>query len=66
MQSIDQPAQKEAKPLKACCACKPTREMRDECIRTFGNEKCASYIEAHNDCLREKGFKVVDTVSKPQ
>jgi hypothetical protein len=48
------------KPLRACCACKPTKNMRDECIRTFGFEKCDDYIQAHNACLREKGFKVVE------
>lgn len=46
------------KPLKACCACKPTRTLRDECIRNFNEEKCVDFIEAHKECLREKGFKV--------
>lgn len=58
MQS-DQAEKTEAKPLKACCACKPTRKMRDECLMNFGPEKCEEFVNAHNDCLRQLGFKVV-------
>lgn len=60
-QSTEQP-----KKLKACCACKPTKKMRDECIFNYGQERCTDFIEAHNSCLREKGFKVVETYTSPQ
>lgn len=49
---------KKPKKLRACCACKPTKKMRDECIRNFSEDKCEDFIEAHKECLREKGFKV--------
>lgn len=51
------------KKLSPCCACKPTKSMRDECIRSFGEEKCLDFVRAHEDCLREKGFKVVSNNS---
>jgi len=43
--------------LKPCCACKPTKKMRDDCLFKFNEEKCAEFIEAHKECLRAKGFK---------
>jgi cytochrome c oxidase assembly protein subunit 17 len=59
-QTGDKPAEK---PLKACCACKPTRKMRDDCIMNFSQEQCTEYINAHNECLKEKGFKVVQSIT---
>lgn len=47
------------KKLRACCACKPTKKLRDDCIMTNGAEKCEDFIEAHKECLRSKGFKVL-------
>ena len=55
--------EKQEKPLKACCACKPTRNLRDECFRNFGEEKCQDYVKAHNDCLVSMGFRVVQETS---
>ena len=43
---------------KICCACPDTRKLRDECIVTQGEEKCAETIEAHKMCLRAEGFNV--------
>lgn len=58
MESQQPPAQE--KPLKACCACPETRKARDNCILLNGEEKCLSFIQAHNECLRSKGFQVPD------
>lgn len=45
--------------LKPCCACPETRKMRDNCILNNGEEKCLEFIDAHKDCLRSKGFKIL-------
>lgn len=45
---------------KICCVCKPTKEVRDECIVLNGEEKCMPFIYAHNQCLRAEGFEVSD------
>lgn len=44
---------------KACCACPETRKERDECVLRFGEDNCKNWIEAHNECLRKNGFKVM-------
>lgn len=46
------------KPLRPCCACPETRNVRDECIRNKSEEDCLEFIEKHNECLRKLGFKV--------
>ncbi|KAF8820059.1 putative copper chaperone COX17-1 [Cardiosporidium cionae] len=43
---------------RICCVCKETKSVRDECIVLNGEEKCAAFIEAHNQCLRREGFDV--------
>lgn len=43
---------------KICCVCKPTKQVRDECIVLNGEDKCRAFIDAHNQCLREEGFQV--------
>ena len=43
---------------KICCVCKPTKQVRDECIVLNGEEQCKAFIDAHNRCLREEGFDV--------
>ena len=43
---------------KICCSCPDTKKVRDECIVENGEEQCASYIEAHKECLRGEGFVV--------
>ena len=62
----------EKKPLKICCACPETKRFtyifqiklieshraRDECVVIYGEKKCSELIEAHNECLRQHGFKV--------
>lgn len=45
---------------KICCVCKPTKEVRDQCIVLNGEERCKEFIFAHNQCLRDEGFDVVD------
>lgn len=56
------PAQQSVSPpegLKPCCACPETRKARDDCMLWKGSEEaCATYIRAHQDCLRSYGFKV--------
>jgi cytochrome c oxidase assembly protein subunit 17 len=44
---------------KICCVCKPTKQVRDECIVLNGEDQCKAFIEAHNKCLRDEGFEVV-------
>ena len=46
------------KPLRPCCACPDTRNLRDECIRNKSEEECLEFINKHNECLRSQGFKV--------
>ena len=46
------------KPLRPCCSCPETRNIRDDCIRNKSEEECLELIEKHNDCLRKLGFKV--------
>ncbi|KAI9337565.1 cytochrome C oxidase copper chaperone-domain-containing protein [Obelidium mucronatum] len=45
---------------KPCCACPDTRQVRDECVIEFGEDsvKCKDLITAHQDCMREMGFKI--------
>lgn len=43
---------------KICCSCPETKQKRDECVVTHGEDKCATFIEAHKACLREEGFKI--------
>ena len=43
---------------KICCVCKPTKQVRDECIILNGEEQCKAFIDAHNQCLRDEGFDV--------
>ena len=43
---------------KICCVCKPTKQVRDECIVLNGEDQCKAFIEAHNQCLRDEGFNV--------
>ncbi|XP_010776584.1 cytochrome c oxidase copper chaperone [Notothenia coriiceps] len=60
--SLEAPAVTEApeqkKPLKACCACPETKQVRDACIIEKGAESCTELIEAHKDCMRALGFKI--------
>lgn len=51
-------AQKPNKPLKPCCACPETKNARDECIITKGEENCGHLIEAHKACMRYLGFNI--------
>ncbi|XP_076229797.1 cytochrome c oxidase copper chaperone COX17 [Nomia melanderi] len=51
-------AQKSDKPLKPCCACPETKNIRDECIITKGEENCQHLIEAHKACMRSLGFNI--------
>uniref|UniRef100_A0A4W5MVB2 Cytochrome c oxidase copper chaperone COX17 n=1 Tax=Hucho hucho TaxID=62062 RepID=A0A4W5MVB2_9TELE len=48
----------EKKPLKPCCACPETKNVRDVCIIEKGEESCTDLIEAHKDCMRALGFKI--------
>lgn len=43
---------------KICCSCPDTRRLRDLCMVEKGQEHCKEFIEAHNACLREEGFKL--------
>ncbi len=43
---------------RICCSCPETKVLRDECVITNGEDKCADVIEAHKACLRKEGFKV--------
>ena len=43
---------------KICCSCPDTKQKRDECVVTNGEDKCSKYIEAHKECLRAEGFTV--------
>lgn len=44
--------------LRPCCACKETKEIRDNCIFNKGEESCFKFIEDHKKCLRDMGFSV--------
>ena len=43
---------------RICCVCKPTKQVRDECIVLNGEDQCKAFIDAHNRCLRDEGFTV--------
>jgi cytochrome c oxidase assembly protein subunit 17 len=43
---------------KICCSCPDTKEPRDQCIVTKGEDNCRDLIEAHKRCLRAEGFNV--------
>lgn len=43
---------------KICCACPETKQARDLCVVTNGEDQCANVIEAHKACLRAEGFYV--------
>ena len=46
------------KELRPCCACRETRDKRDQCVLLNGEEKCSSEIVKHLECLRSKGFTI--------
>ena len=64
MQAAATPAAAPAGPVlgksgkKICCSCPETKQKRDECVVSQGEDKCASVIEAHKECLRAEGFVV--------
>jgi cytochrome c oxidase assembly protein subunit 17 len=45
---------------RICCVCKPTKQLRDECIVMNGEDQCRAFIDAHNQCLRAEGFDVAN------
>jgi cytochrome c oxidase assembly protein subunit 17 len=45
---------------KPCCACPETRDARDNCVFSKGEENCIELIKAHQDCMRAMGFKIED------
>ncbi|KAF9028635.1 Cytochrome c oxidase copper chaperone [Haplosporangium bisporale] len=49
---------KDGKPLKPCCACPETKKARDQCVFNNGEENCLDMIKAHQQCLRDLGFKI--------
>jgi cytochrome c oxidase assembly protein subunit 17 len=49
----------EGKPkCKPCCACPETRDARDKCVFTMGEENCKSLIIAHQECMKKMGFNI--------
>ncbi|KAF9575990.1 Cytochrome c oxidase copper chaperone, partial [Lunasporangiospora selenospora] len=52
------PIGKDGKPLKPCCACPETKRTRDQCVLNNGEENCLEMIKAHQQCLRDLGFKI--------
>ncbi|KAG0293860.1 Cytochrome c oxidase copper chaperone [Dissophora globulifera] len=56
--SSNLPIGKDGKPLKPCCACPETKKARDHCVFTNGEENCLDLIKAHQQCLRDLGFKI--------
>ncbi|ORY97129.1 cytochrome C oxidase copper chaperone-domain-containing protein [Lobosporangium transversale] len=52
------PIGKDGKPLKPCCACPETKKARDQCVFNQGEENCLELIKAHQQCLRDLGFKI--------
>lgn len=49
---------KDINKLSPCCVCKETKKIRDQCIILNNEEYCKNEIEAHKQCLRNKGFKI--------
>lgn len=45
---------------KICCCCPETKQARDACILSKGEEddECKKLIELHKECLRGEGFDV--------
>ena len=45
---------------KICCCCPETKEARDACVLSNGEEDadCQRLIELHKECLRGEGFTV--------
>ena len=43
---------------KICCSCPETKEKRDQCVVSKGEDACYDLIEAHKVCLRAEGFTV--------
>ncbi|KAI8902723.1 cytochrome C oxidase copper chaperone-domain-containing protein [Globomyces pollinis-pini] len=50
---------------KPCCACPETRDARDLCVITNGEENCYDLIKAHQDCMRALGFNL-EEIPKPK
>ncbi|KAF9081652.1 hypothetical protein BGX29_004919 [Mortierella sp. GBA35] len=48
----------DGKPLKPCCSCPETKKARDQCVFNNGEENCLDLIKAHQQCLRDLGFKI--------
>ncbi|KAG0315715.1 Cytochrome c oxidase copper chaperone [Linnemannia gamsii] len=48
----------DGKPLKPCCSCPETKKARDQCVFNLGEENCLDMIKAHQQCLRDLGFKI--------
>lgn len=42
--------------LRPCCACKETKQIRDNCIFDKGEENCFKFIDDHKKCLQDLGF----------
>ena len=52
------PVDKDGNPLKPCCVCLDTKQLRDVCVIEKGREQCLDLIEAHKACMRNLGFNV--------
>ncbi len=57
--SEDKIPQESPKPkCKPCCACPETRDKRDKCVMSFGEEGCVELIKEHQECMRKMGFNI--------
>ena len=45
-------------PVRPCCVCPETRDLRDKCTFLYGPDakECQEYIAKHRECLRGYGF----------
>ena len=52
------PAQTGHKCAGVCCACRPIRVMRDNCLKNNTEEHCLSFVDGFKQCVAAKKAEV--------
>ena len=42
----------------ACCACRPIRVMRDNCLKNNQAEECSYFVDAFKECVEHKKAEI--------
>eukprot|EP00347_Sterkiella_histriomuscorum_P010556 403375835 len=53
-QSTPKPATTGHKCQGVCCACRPIRVMRDNCLKNNSESDCLSFVDAFKQCVDSK------------